>query len=150
MAIQIPNPGTGNGATGDNEFVMWSKVKDNFSDQTNAASRLVGTAAGNVMQVGAFGLGGNRESYTANALASSKDGFIRLAGDHGGVIPANGYGYGGFNIKEGGGGTVLVTPSSAGSAATAKSMGYRFVTYSYTSTILELSLIHISEPTRPY
>jgi hypothetical protein len=43
MTIQVPNPGTGNGATGDNEFVLWSKVKDNFSDQSNAASRLVGT-----------------------------------------------------------------------------------------------------------
>ena len=59
MAIQIPNPGTGNGASGDNEFVLWSKVKDNFSDQTNAASRLVGEAAGNVMEVGAFGFGGS-------------------------------------------------------------------------------------------
>mgnify|MGYP003626043209 CR=1 FL=1 len=48
MTIQIPNPGTGNGATGDNEFVLWSKVKDNFNDQTNAANRLVGTANGNV------------------------------------------------------------------------------------------------------
>lgn len=48
MAIQIPNPGTGNGATGDNEFVLWTKVKDNFSDQTNAASRLVGIATGQV------------------------------------------------------------------------------------------------------
>lgn len=45
MAIQIPNPGTGNGASGDNEFVLWSKVKDNFNDQTNAAGRLVGTGA---------------------------------------------------------------------------------------------------------
>lgn len=44
MAIQIPNPGTGNGASGDNEFVLWSKVKDNFSDQTNAASRLLGAS----------------------------------------------------------------------------------------------------------
>lgn len=42
MAIQIPNPGTGNGATGDNEFVLWSKVKDNFSATENAASRTVG------------------------------------------------------------------------------------------------------------
>lgn len=58
MAIQIPNPGTGNGATGDNEFVLWTKVKDNFNDQTNAANRLVGTEAGNVMEVGAFGFGG--------------------------------------------------------------------------------------------
>lgn len=82
MAIQIPDAGTGNGATGDNEFVLWSKVINNFSDQTNAASRLlgtgeeqvplsknipsllgaaatkdVGTASGNVMEVGAFGIG---------------------------------------------------------------------------------------------
>ena len=48
MTIQIPNPGTGNGATGDNEFVMWSKVKTNFEDSTNAASRLVGTTSGTV------------------------------------------------------------------------------------------------------
>ena len=48
MTIQIPNPGTGNGASGDNEFVLWSKVKDNFSDQTNAAGRLVGTESGQI------------------------------------------------------------------------------------------------------
>lgn len=57
MTIKIPDPGTGNGATGDNEFVLWSKVKDNFGDLTNAASRIVGTALGNVMEVGAFGVG---------------------------------------------------------------------------------------------
>lgn len=57
MAIQLPNPGLGDGQTGDNEYVMWTKVKDNFSNTTHAASRLVGTAAGNVMEVGAFGLG---------------------------------------------------------------------------------------------
>lgn len=45
MAIQIPNAGTGNGETGDNEFVLWTKVVNNFSDQTNAASRLLGTGA---------------------------------------------------------------------------------------------------------
>ena len=43
MAVQIPDPGTGNGQTGDNEYVFRKKVKDNFSDQTNAASRIVGT-----------------------------------------------------------------------------------------------------------
>ena len=48
MAIQIPNPGTGNGATGDNEFVLWSKVKDNFSDATHAASKMVGDSGGNI------------------------------------------------------------------------------------------------------
>lgn len=58
MAIQLPNPGLGDGQTGDNEYVMWTKVKDNFSNTTHAASRLVGENSGNVMQVGAFGLGG--------------------------------------------------------------------------------------------
>lgn len=48
MTIQIPNPGTGNGNTGDNEFVMWEKVKNNFSNQDHAASRLVGTGAGQI------------------------------------------------------------------------------------------------------
>ncbi|MGP9517703.1 phage tail fiber protein [Psychrobacter sp. AOP7-C1-14] len=48
MTIQVPNPGTGNGATGDNEFVLWSKVKDNFNNQTNAASREVGSADANL------------------------------------------------------------------------------------------------------
>lgn len=48
MAIQIPNPGTGNGATGDNEFALWSKVKSNFEDATHAASKLVGSGNGQV------------------------------------------------------------------------------------------------------
>lgn len=34
------------------------KLNANFSNTTHAANRLVGTAAGNVMEVGAFGLGG--------------------------------------------------------------------------------------------
>lgn len=63
MAIQIPNPGTGNGATGDNEFVLWSKVKDNFNNTSHAANRLVGNAAGNLPEltnngIGTTGLGG--------------------------------------------------------------------------------------------
>lgn len=48
MAVQIPDPGIGNNQTGDNEYVFRKKVKDNFSDQTNAASRLVGAAAGQI------------------------------------------------------------------------------------------------------
>lgn len=51
MAIQIPNPGTGNGQTGDNEFSLWSKVKANFENQTHAASRLVGKLAGNLVEM---------------------------------------------------------------------------------------------------
>lgn len=48
MAIQLPNAGLGDGKTGDNEFVMWTKVKDNFTDPTNAASKLVGNGTGQI------------------------------------------------------------------------------------------------------
>lgn len=57
MTIQIPNPGTGNGTTGDNEFVMWIKVKDNFNNQTHAASRLVGDKTGDLIEIGFSGIG---------------------------------------------------------------------------------------------
>ena len=68
MAVQIPDPGTGNGQTGDNEYVFRKKVKDNFSDQTNAASRLVGRESGNLMEVGAFGIGSDERHIIANAV----------------------------------------------------------------------------------
>lgn len=79
MAVQIPDPGTGNGQTGDNEYVFRKKVRDNFSDQTNAASRLVGPAAGNVMQVGAFGLGSKDvpEYPNTTPLSSIPNGFFK-------------------------------------------------------------------------
>lgn len=57
MAIQLPNAGLGDGKTGDNEFVMWTKVKDNFSNTTHAASRLVGLGPDRLLEYGAFGLG---------------------------------------------------------------------------------------------
>ncbi|KQW88144.1 hypothetical protein ASC84_12240 [Acinetobacter sp. Root1280] len=58
MAIQTINLGTApSGAGGDTFRSTGTKVNENFTNNTHAASRLVGTAAGNVMQVGAFGLG---------------------------------------------------------------------------------------------
>lgn len=79
MAIQLPNPGLGDGQTGDNEYVMWTKVKDNFNNTTHAASRLVGTAAGNVMEVGAFGLGPTAIRVTDDTLLSElRKGFITI------------------------------------------------------------------------
>lgn len=69
MAIQIPNLGTAPaGAGGDTSRSAMSKIINNFSNNTNAASRLVGTASGNVMEVGAFGLG-------AGALPTYPDSF---------------------------------------------------------------------------
>lgn len=59
MAIQLPDPGTGVPAdkTGDSPWLATKKVRENFNDQSNAASRLVGTAAGTVPEnVTAFGV----------------------------------------------------------------------------------------------
>ena len=59
MAIQRINLGTApSGTGGDTNRSAFTKIDGNFADTTNAASRLVGTAAGNVMEVGAFGFGG--------------------------------------------------------------------------------------------
>ena len=58
MAVQIPDPGTGNGQTGDNEYVFRSKVRDNFADQNNAASREVGKGVGQVASTESYGVNG--------------------------------------------------------------------------------------------
>ena len=66
MAIQQIDLGTEpTGVGGDTNRSAMIKINNNFSDSTNAASRLVGTAPGNVMEVGAFGLGGlsTRQGY---------------------------------------------------------------------------------------
>lgn len=58
MAIQRINLGTApSGTGGDTNRSAFTKIDGNFADTTNAASRLVGTEAGNVMEVGAFGMG---------------------------------------------------------------------------------------------
>ncbi len=44
-----------------------TKLNANFSNQTHAASRLVGTAAGNVMEVGALGLGAPKSTQVLPA-----------------------------------------------------------------------------------
>lgn len=60
MTIQTVNLGTApTGAGGDTFRSTGAKMNENFTNNTHAASRYVGTAAGNVMEVGAFGLGGS-------------------------------------------------------------------------------------------
>ena len=60
MAIQTVKTGAAvNDGTGDDARTAFTKINKNFTDSANAASRLVGTAAGNVMEVGAFGVGSN-------------------------------------------------------------------------------------------
>lgn len=58
MTYQYINLGTApSGAGGDTFRSTGTKVNENFTNNTHAASRYVGTAAGNLMEVGAFGVG---------------------------------------------------------------------------------------------
>ena len=58
MAIQTVKTGAAiNDGTGDDARTAFTKINQNFTDSANAASCQVGTAAGNVMKVGAFGIG---------------------------------------------------------------------------------------------
>ena len=60
MAIQTVKTGAAvNDGTGDDARTAFTKINQNFTTNSHAASRQVGTAAGNVTEVGAFGLGGN-------------------------------------------------------------------------------------------
>lgn len=65
MAIQTVKTGAAvNDGTGDDARTSFTKINQNFTTSSHAASRLVGTEAGNVMEVGAFGLG-NGSLYAA-------------------------------------------------------------------------------------
>ena len=58
MAIQTVKTGAAvNDGTGDDARTAFTKINQNFTNSSHAARRLVGTAAGDVMEVGAFGLG---------------------------------------------------------------------------------------------
>ena len=60
MAIQTANLGASpSGVGGDTFRTAATKFNENFTNNMHAASRLVGSQAGNVMEVGAFGLGRN-------------------------------------------------------------------------------------------
>lgn len=78
MAIQTANLGAApSGAGGDTFRSAATKFNENFSNNAHAASRLVGTQAGNVMEVGAFGLGTNGGSFLhAYNDAPKGNGFI--------------------------------------------------------------------------
>ncbi|HEE5773433.1 TPA: hypothetical protein R7P11_001934 [Acinetobacter baumannii] len=59
MTIQTINLGTApSGAGGDTFRSTGAKMNENFTNWSHAASRYVGQAGGNLMEVGAFGLGG--------------------------------------------------------------------------------------------
>ncbi len=76
MAIKLPDPGNGipEQKTGNDEWTNMKIVRDNFADQSNAASRLVGTNTGNLLEAGAFGFGGaspNRSYNTSDEQANA-------------------------------------------------------------------------------
>ncbi|MDA4972977.1 hypothetical protein PGK32_18765, partial [Acinetobacter baumannii] len=76
MTYQTVNLGSApTGAGGDTFRSTGAKINENFTNWTHAASRYVGTAAGNVMEVGAFGLGNTRNSN----LDESTTGFFHDA-----------------------------------------------------------------------
>lgn len=70
MAIQIVKLGASvNDGTGDPAHTCFTKINQNFTDSSHAASRQVGTGAGNVMEVGAFGIG-SMERYRGDGYAA--------------------------------------------------------------------------------
>ncbi|HDI1575937.1 TPA: hypothetical protein PKR33_003460 [Acinetobacter baumannii] len=75
MTIQTVNLGTApTGAGGDTFRSTGAKINENFTNNTHAASRLVGTQAGNVMEVGAFGFGYMGSSHlNVNTLSDVKN-----------------------------------------------------------------------------
>ncbi|MGP2362602.1 hypothetical protein ACRQQR_15125 [Acinetobacter junii] len=91
MTIQTINLGTApSGAGGDTFRSTGAKMNENFTNPSHAASRYVGTAAGNVMEVGAFGLGGSGPIVgNINSLADIKgivDGKTRIIRTDGGGL----------------------------------------------------------------
>lgn len=100
MTYQYINLGTApSGAGGDTFRSTGTKVNENFTNNTHAASRYVGVLAGNLMEVGTSGLGLELSPFTGDSL--NKNGFGCNLGDtgrfpHGAFIHLN-YGAYGFS-----------------------------------------------------
>lgn len=111
MAIQTVKTGAAvNDGTGDDARTAFTKINQNFTTNSHAASRLVGTQAGNVMEVGAFGVGADfplrTGSSTSNenlAVFDFKNGEIFYYSD----IDASGVSYGPSSWK----GQIAVSPN---------------------------------------
>ncbi|MCH2000389.1 hypothetical protein [Acinetobacter seifertii] len=75
MTIQTVNLGTApTGAGGDTFRSTGAKVNENFTNWTHAASRYVGVATGNLMELGTFGFGGSGNVYAnISTLPQLKD-----------------------------------------------------------------------------
>lgn len=88
MTIQTGNLGTApSGAGGDTFRSFATKMNENFTNNTHAASRYVGIAAGNVMEVGAFGLGSGPRGITIAENINNTD-VVALGYDEGRLYPS--------------------------------------------------------------
>ena len=119
MAITQVNLGTlPDGVGGDTPRSAMVKINANFSDSVNAASRLVGTAIGNVMEVGAFGIG--RDAIPITNVTD----FSELMSKYSGVYkPASGSYWSTANAPHSNSGTALVL-SNTGSISSALILPY--------------------------
>ena len=117
MAITQVNIGSlPDGVGGDTPRSAMVKINANFTDTPNAASRLVGTAVGNVMEVGAFGIGRD-----ALAITNVTD-FTELMSKYSGVYrPSTNWAT--TNAPHSAGGTALVL-SNTGSISSALILPY--------------------------
>lgn len=97
MAIESVNltvPG------GDTPRSAFTKLNSNFSNTSHAASRLVGEASGNLMQVGAYGLGTSGSAFNLqmqDMLGRYPNGFYTTFTDATGW-PADAYKFGGMLV----------------------------------------------------
>lgn len=83
MAIRLIKVGAApNDGTGDDARTFCTIINQNFSDGNNAASRLVGTEPGNVMEVGAFGLGISINNANYTPSKQQKTGFYIVTPDN--------------------------------------------------------------------
>lgn len=118
MAIQTINIGnSANDGNGEPARSAFNKVNQNFTNNAHAASRLVGTSAGNVMEVGAFGLGannsGSNNNYALNLALEFGHGFFQSWSSEVGFAGAN----------EVGAATFFITPTTGGCAIRVKARG---------------------------
>lgn len=99
MAIRLIKVGAApNDGTGDDARTFCTIINQNFSDGNNAASHLVGTAPGNVMEVGAFGLGSDLTFVSEDSSAFAPASELRKAqffgyGNNGAVGYGKGWGW---------------------------------------------------------
>lgn len=108
MAIQTINIGNNaNDGAGDPARSAFNKINQNFTNNTHAASRYVGTAAGNLMEVGAFGIGttagGSNTFYSNINISNIPAGFYSVSPTATGSPGTNGGGnlfaFGGANYQ---------------------------------------------------